>query len=353
MKMNIYDNKRVDYKKVLGEIWKRKKLFLYTLPITFVLSSLYIISVPRMYNTDTEVAPEVEGSPNSSSALGSLASTFGLDLSSMQSADAITPLLYPDLMDDNGFITELFKIKVKSLDGSINTDYYTYLKKYQKTEWWNFAIGWLANQFKKNTLAKKRNKLDPYNLSKSDNEIANAIRTNIKISVDKKTGSISINTLSQDPLICKTIADSTREHLQQFIIRYRTNKARTDMEYYRKLTADAKRDYERQRQVYGSYSDANTDVLLESYKSKQEDLENEMQLKYNTYSTLNNQLQAAIAKVQERTPAFILIKGASVPVKPISPKRMVFVLLMLFLAFIVTSLYVLKEIISPRNLINS
>jgi uncharacterized protein involved in exopolysaccharide biosynthesis len=136
-----------------------------------------------------------------------------------------------------------------------------------------------------------------------------------------------------------------RGHLQQFISSYRTNKARTDLEYYKNLVAEAKRDYQKARQVYGSYSDANSDLVLESYRSKREDLENEMQLKFNAYSALNTQMQAAKAKVQERTPVFTLIKGAAMPIRPSGPKRMLFVLEMLILAFIGTSLYVMKDIL--------
>ena len=87
------------------------------------------------------------------------------------------------------------------------------------------------------------------------------------------------------------------------------------------------------------------DILLESFKSKQNDLENDMQLKYNAYSTMNNQLQAAKAKIQERTPAFTLIKGAAVPLKPESPKRMMFIFVMLLLAFSGTTVYIMKSIV--------
>jgi capsule polysaccharide export protein KpsE/RkpR len=347
--MEEIKNQKIDYRKVFSEIKKRRKLYYYTLPLAILLSSLYIICIPRTYTSETEVAPESDGATSSSGTLGSLASTFGLDLSQMQSNDAITPMLYPDLMDDNGFITGLFKIKVKSKDGLLNTDYYTYLKKYQKDTWWNNAIFSIAGLF----MSKEKNNgvahFDPYNLSKDDYDIANNIRGSIKISVDKKTGAITISSTAQDPLICKTIADSVREHLQQFIIKYRTNKARKDLLYYRKLTMDAKYKYERQRQLYGSYADANTDIVLQSFRSKMEDMENEMQLRYNAYSTLNNQLQAAIAKVQERTPAFMLIKGASVPDKATSPKRMIFVFSIFLLAFIGTSIYILRDIILPHK----
>ena len=111
------------------------------------------------------------------------------------------------------------------------------------------------------------------------------------------------------------------------------------LEYYKKLTEKAKADYEKARMLYGSYADANTEVILESFKSKQEDLENDMQLKFNNYSAVMNQFQLARAKVQERTPAFTILQCATVPIKPTGPKRMIFVLFMVFLTFFGISIY--------------
>ena len=68
-------------------------------------------------------------------------------------------------------------------------------------------------------------------------------------------------------------------------------------------------------------------------------MENDMQLKFNAYTTINAQLEAAKAKVQEKTPAFTVLKGASVPVKPAGPKRMIFVAIMLVLATFCTIVY--------------
>ena len=90
-------------------------------------------------------------------------------------------------------------------------------------------------------------------------------------------------------------------------------------------------------------ADANTEVTLKSLELKLEDMENDLQLKFNAYSTLTTQMQAAKAKVQERTPAFTVIKGASVPIKPSGPKRMIFVAFILLLTFAGTSLYILRR----------
>ena len=333
----------IDLRQVAKKIWANKRLFYKTLPITFVLSCIYIISVPRTYTSEITLAPEMENSGMGGS-LGALASSFGLDMGNLQTSDAITPLLYPDLMEDNGFVTKMFHIKVKDSEGEINTDYYNYLKKHQKKAWWKYPITWIKKLLPKKESVKGSDKgFDPYYLSNVDNDIAEAIRNNIEISINKKNGIITISTKAQDRLICKTLADSVRQQLQEFITDYRTNKARIDYEYYQKLAADAKADYEKVRRKYGASSDANTDVTMKSVELMRTDLENDMQLKYNAYMTLNTQMLTAKAKVQERTPAFTIMKGASVPIKASSPKRMLFVLGMLFLAFFGTIIYILKD----------
>ena len=338
----------IDLRLVAKKIWANKRLFYKTLPITFVLSCIYIFSLPRYYTSEVKLAPEMENGMGSGT-LGSLAASFGIDLSNMQTSDAITPLLYPDLMEDNGFVTSMFNIRVKDIGGEIDATYHDYLKKYQKQAWFSYPIAWLKSLLpKKGETSGSDNGFNPYHLSKQDDDIAGAIRKNVNISIDKRTGVITINTQAQDALICQTLADSTKNMLQEFITNYRTTKARKDYAYYKNLAADAKKEYEKSRQLYGSFSDANTDLVLSSYRAKLEDLENEMQLKFNAYSSITTQLEAAKAKVQERTPAFTVLEGAAVPVKPAGPKRMLFVAAMLILAIIFTTTYIIKdELFSP------
>jgi len=331
----------IDLRVVFRKIWDNRKLFYKVLPIVFVLSCIYILGVPRTYDTKATLAPEMENAL-SNGTLGSLAASFGFDLGEMQTSDAITPLLYPELMEDNGFVTSLFNIQVKSLDGEINTTYCDYLRTKQKQTIWFIPFSMLKKLLLSGseTDPAGSGEFDPYQLSKNDNDIAGAVRANIKLSIDKKTGVITINTKAQDPLICKTISDSTKVRLQEFITNYRTNKARLDYEYYQKLTREAKNEYEKTRQRYSSMSDASTKVSLRSIELKLEDMENDMQLKFNAYTTLNAQLQAAKAKVQERTPAFTTIQGAAVPIKATGPKRMLFVIGMLILAAFAIVFYI-------------
>lgn len=343
----------INVSEILKAVLSKKKLFLISIPIAIVVSSLIIICVPRSYTASAMLVPEVENSIDMGS-VGSLASSFGIDLNNMSGTDAISPLLYPELLNDNGFVASLLKIQVETQDGTLKCSYYEYLKKHQKIAWWTKAMGVVKRIFKsKETNAKRKNFKDefenPYYLSKDEDDIVGAVRSLIGLTVDKKTGVITIHTEAQDPLICKSLADSVSSKLQVFITNYRTQKARHDVEYYKSLTAKTKTDYEKARQLYGSYSDSNMDIVLESVRSKQTDLENDMQLKFNAYTAMVTQLQASEAKLRERTPAFTTLQGASVPVKPAKPRRMIFVLAITIFVFVGDLTYVLKDYILDKN----
>jgi uncharacterized protein involved in exopolysaccharide biosynthesis len=262
----------------------------------------------------------------------------------MQSSDAINPLLYPDLMDDNAFVAQLFNIQVETKEGDVKATYYDYLKKLQKKPWWGSTTSWIRNLFEsKPKDYKGKGGFDPYTMTRAQHDVAEKIRGNISLSVDKKSGVISVTVKDQDPLICKTLSDSIISQLQEFITNYRTNKSRVDVDYYTALVDSAKTEYTDAYRRYAAFADANTHVVLQSYQTKIADLENDMQLKYQTYSALMTQLQAAKGKVQERTPVFTILKGAALPIKPAGPKRMIFVAGMLFLATIVKAIWMVRK----------
>lgn len=340
---------KTSVKNIIKHTKEKKILILKVLTITLLISCFLILPVPRYYTCTVSLAPELEN-VGSNNKLSSIASSLGFDVGTPLSIDAISPTIYPDLMTSNDFILNLIHIKIKKRDNSINTDYYTYLKDYQKQTFYVKPFMWIASSLKSLFTSKKKDatnqeKIDPFILNEEQTSIFGKIKKNVKCDIDIKTNIITISVEDQDPLVAATIADSARTKLQSFITKYRTNKARNDLSYYKKLTAKAKGLYERARQLYGSYADANYNVILQSYKSKEEDLENDMQLKFNTYSALNNQLQAAEAKVQEHTPAFTVVQSATVPVRPSGPKRMAFILTMLLLSFIVTISYINRDLL--------
>lgn len=338
----------IDLTEVYQQLKKKKKVFFIVLPIVFALSCLWIFPEPRFYKCDVTLAPEMTGE-DLGGGLASVASQFGVNVGG-GGTDAIYPTLYPDVMNSNEFIINLLKIKIKTLDGSISTDYYTYMTKHQKKNWlkqpFKKIMGGIASVFiKKDTLQSKSKgtAMNAFQMSKKDYDLVQGLKQKITCNVDKKTEVITISVQDQDPLVSAIMADSVRQHLQNFIIQYRTNKARIDVQHYSKLTKDAKKEYDASVIKYSSFCDANQDVQLQSFMSKRDELENEMQLKFNTYSALRTQLEAMKAKLQEKTPAFTTLQNATVPVLPAGPKRMIFVIGMCIMATLVTAFWLTRK----------
>lgn len=353
--MNEQNKKDViDLMEVYRLLVARKRVFFIVLPLVFVLSCVWILPQPRYYSCSVKLAPETAGEDVAGN-LSSIASQFGVNLGG-SSQDAIYPLLYPELVASNEFIIGLLDIKVKTADGLVNTDYYTYMTKSQKqnplTAPFRSVMGavqkWFASD-EETAGGSQGGRINAFRMSKKDYDLVGILKTKIVCDVDKKTEVISIAVQDQDPLVCAMMADSVRDHLQRFITSYRTNKARIDVEHYRTLAAKAKQEYDKSVQVYSAYCDANQDVTLQSFISKRDELENEMQLKFNTYSAMRTQLEGMNAKLQEKTPAFTTLQNATVPVKPAGPKRMIFVIGMCFFATFVTALWLSRKCLFARG----
>ena len=109
------------------------------------------------------------------------------------------------------------------------------------------------------------------------------------------------------------------------------------MDYMQGLFDEAHEQYVKARKEYAQFVDANQELVLQSYRQQEEELENEMQLKYNIYQQVVEQFQLAKAKVQERTPAFTIIQRASVPIKHSSRSKLATLIIWMILGFMLRS----------------
>ena len=339
----------IDFGKIFKDLLKHKMLYVKVLPVAFVLAAIYALGQPNFYSCTVTLAPELGSSAKSGSSLAGLASSFGINLGSTSTgADAINPMLYPDLMNSVDFKTSLFHVPVtiegdKEKGESDSTmTYYDYLSNAQKAPWWSSAMKAVFSIF--SSKEKEVNEqVDPFRLTKEQADIVKAIDKNVVCDVDKKTMVITINVTDQNPVIAAKMADTVKTRLQNFITDYRTSKVRVDLAYNEKLYAETKARYDKARQLYAEFSDANQDVILESVRQRQTELENDMQLQYNAYQQVAAQLLAAKAKVQEETPAFTTLQSATVPVVKAGPKRAQMCLIFVFLAFLGTTAWILYK----------
>ena len=194
-----------------------------------------------------------------------------------------------------------------------------------KIPFWSWPKIWISKLFDDGPKSNQKD-VDPFCLTKEQSNVCKLFRSRVSCIVDKKTSVVSISFEDNDPVVSAIMADTILSRLQQYIIQYRTKKSRIDVAYSEQLFKAAKKEYEEARLKYARTADASTHVVMMSYQSKLNELENDMELKYSVYQQMTKQLNIARAKLQERTPAFSVIQEASVPIQASSFPRSLIVI---------------------------
>lgn len=341
----------------LGAFWNSlkaaRKRILLNCCVAAAVALVIGFSIPKLYVASASLASEQSDEMQGMGGLASLSSFIDLK----KGTDAIGPSLYPDVIATNDFLVDLLYVKVRTKEG-VPMDFQTYMKTQMKAPWW----AWVGVGMKKvrkmlfppeqGNLRGEDGRIDPTNLSLDDETLIQAMRGVVSCNMDEETGVINLAVSVQDPVVATMMVDSVMVHLQDFITHYRTSKVRIDLEYYEGLEKSAKADYEKAKRAYADYCDTHQGLALQSYISEQESLENEMQMSFNTYSQMRQQVQAAQAKVQEKTPAFTVLKRASVPNLPVSPKKSLILFACLFLTFFGTVGWIYFRLLlspAPKN----
>ncbi len=336
--------REIDLIALAKTVLKERKLLMMFTGAGFVLGVIIALATPKAYTSDVVLAPELSaGGLGLSGNLADMASSFGIDIGNTgKSMDAIYPEIYPEILTSNDFILTLFDVPVRLKNDDNVRTYSEHLRKDQRMPFWQYPKVWLLELLKpKDTVGKAGGDVDRFKMSRNDDEMCRAILGNIGCLVDKKTSIITISVTDQDPLVSAIMVDTLQRRLQNYITSYRTKKARIDFDYYTKLHDDAKLKYKKAQSTYAHFSDANQNVVLESYKTKLDELENEMQFAFTQMNQIATQMMAAKAKIQERTPAYTVIKTAKMPYKASSTPRAIIVIMVVFLSVLADAAWVL------------
>ena len=307
-------------------------------------------SLPKVYTASTKIAPEI-ASKSGGGNLSSLASLAGINLGNMSTTDAMSPDLYPEVVNSTPFMVDLFSVPVefKYKKQMMNSDLYDYMKNYTKVPWWNKvlsipfkALDWFMGLFhEKVEKLEGYSDVNPSELTLEQSKMVAALHEGIAVAVDKKTGVITTTVSAQDPHVAATVAQEVIDRLQAYVTTYRTDKSRKDLEYYQQLYDEAKAQYYDAQQRYARFVDANQGMVLQRARTEEERLKNEADLAFQLYNSCAQQLQVAKAKVQQETPVCSVIQPPSVPVRRSKPSKATIIVAFMFLAVCVEAVWLL------------
>ena len=328
----------IDLMDILRKIIGIRKKIYKAAGIGLIIGIIIAISIPKQYTVEVTLSPEM-GSTKGGGLSGLAASFLGSGATMSDGTDALNASLSADIVSSTPFLLELSVMEIPASENKKMT-LNTYLDE-ESSPWWSYiiglpsmVIGGVKSLFIKEdeeTISDRGNQ-GTIELSKKESQKIETLKKMIIASVDKKTSMTTVAVTLQNPKVAAVVADSVVGKLQEYIINYRTSKAKEDCIYLERLFKERQQEYYVAQKRYADYMDYHDNIILQSVRAEQERLQNDMSLAYQVYSQVASQLQVARAKVQEEKPVFAVVEPAVVPLNPSGTSKKIYVLAFIFLS---------------------
>ena len=138
-RQELPEEQEIDLIELAQKLWKERKFLLKGCGIAVVVGLIVAFSIPKEYTTTVKLAPETQDAAKKSS-LGGLAAMAGINLNAAAGADAISPDLYPDVVQSTPFLLELFPVEVTDKEKELSTTLYDYMSEHQRKAWWGYIV---------------------------------------------------------------------------------------------------------------------------------------------------------------------------------------------------------------------
>ena len=139
-RQELPEEQEIDLIELAQKLWKERKFLLKGCGIAVVVGLIVAFSIPKEYTTTVKLAPETQDAAKKKSSLGGLAAMAGINLNAAAGAGAISPDLYPDVVQSTPFLLELFPVEVTDKEKELSTTLYDYMSEHQRKAWWGYIV---------------------------------------------------------------------------------------------------------------------------------------------------------------------------------------------------------------------
>ena len=340
----IPDNDEIDLVALAKTLWNgRRTIIKYTI-ICAVLGLVLALITPKEYTSSTTMVPQTSGTSSSLGGLSSLASLAGVNLSSLGSSETLSIDVYPQIISSVPFQLELMstKFQFQELDQPVTLyDYYTeYVKPGVLASAKKYTIGLPRVILKalKPTTDNRQPITDNrqlttdsklLSLTEEQEEIRKQLSENIILEINENEGYLSLSATFHEAALSAQITQKALEMLQDYVTRYKLEKASDQFDFIQERYAETKNEFENIQETLARFRDRNKNMSTAIAQTEEERLQSEYDIAFSVYSELASQLELARIQVKEDTPILTVIEPVTVPIEKSSPNRP----LILFMGF--------------------
>jgi len=287
--------------------------------------------------------------------LGPLAGLASLGLGELgSSGGGIRPSLYPNVVKSTPFALFMAKQPVYSKLFHQVMPLKTFLKRQPDETPAGKIKEWFRGP-KKQEESKAPPLEDPKGYSKAleispeDEGWTQEIKSRVTVNVNGGTGFIIIESTMPDPVVAATTARLSLEYLTRYVVSYRTDKFRQQVDFLSKRVQEFKRRYEQAQYTLESYRDRNRSLFGNLAKVEEQRLQADFLLAQSIYNDLLRQLEQVNIKVQEETPVFKMLEPPKLPPTKNPPKRMALIIVGTLVGFAIGVAWSLLRVFIKRK----
>ena len=341
-------NETVDIADLIRFFVKEKKRFFQMVLIMLGIGVLVIFLTRNHYSSTLKfITQNNAGSGNLMSQLGGFS---GLSLGAMGGQDQgkLSPELYQEIIYSYPFLWRLSqkpiefegeKLKLgEFLERNRRPSVFSLLKKY--------TIGLPGVISGNSNVVIDLETEIPDSLVFSRRELVplfNEYKKLISLENDAKTGTLTLKTESLSPEISAQMAVYVYQLLSGYVIEYKTEKAKHNLEFIEERFAEAQQKFYQTQEKLSSFKDRNQNLNFSTAMAQEERLQAEYNLSNNLYNNLAVQLDQARIKYQEDIPQLTIINPPVVSYQTSKPNIPLILAVSIFMGLLLGFTWVLFD----------
>lgn len=305
----------INYRQLFQILRHEKWWILGVTLLMLAVGIVYSLLMREEFESRGKVLPEVQTTTGSLSGLSGLAGLAGLNINGPGAVggDAISPRLYPDVINSIPFYLALF-----------DTQVYTHENKQLTFEEFYHQVVRQGKDPDEQALFKYPVELDGIIvLSRLDEMRINDLRERVVAEIDNKTGVISIQTTMPDPVVAAQVTRFAMNYLMEYIVDYRTEKLQKDVAYLEQQIDSVRARYFNAQEERARYADQfrTGTIRMQSADLQRERLESEYRLSSSVYNELSSKYEEVTFKLSQEKPVFQVLEPPVPPNEKSSPRR--------------------------------
>jgi len=318
----------IDWKAIALRLWAKRKFILKVAGVISAWGLVVAICQKKEYTTECTFVPQFSSATDAMSfySFSMIPSTEAIE--SLLAGKSMSPLVYPQLLEDVDFNKELMYTPLHFSKFSEPVTLYDYFNdpKYKEFNFVKtvkkYTVDLPGRMVRKLIPAEPEIKVPSDGkkgisfYTKSEADVALSLAGMIEMSMDKKEFYYTLTVKVKDNLACAELCQATLDLLGKYITKFRIEHARQYLDHIKELHAETETTYKEAQLALAKYVDSNRGAQTATTQIRKEQLTSEYNLALSAYSEMSKQLLLAEVKVREDTPSLSNVKVVSIPNEP-------------------------------------